>query len=250
MTLDRLLAWAEEAGLHAQRWRRRAAPLERLLGGEMERLRAAPLARGTVWVALFCGLAMAVIDRPLALFLKAHVGGDVEGFFRIVTNLGLAQLYLVPAGLAWLGCVLMMRRARRPEERGRWRRLAWKPAFVVLAMAASGLVESLLKFGIGRLRPRLLFDVGVYGFEPFNHHWAMNSFPSGHSQAAWAAMTALMVLVPRHALLCLVVAVLVAASRVFLTVHYLSDAVAGSWLGFAAAMLVARQLRRRGVDLS
>ena len=77
----------------------------------------------------------------------------------------------------------------------------------------------------------------------------MNSFPSGHSQASGAAMTALMILAPRYALIWLVVAVLVPASRVVTTVHYLSDAVAGSWVGIVGAVLVARVFAKRGYSI-
>jgi membrane-associated phospholipid phosphatase len=244
--IERLLAWIEEAGLHARRWGKRAAPL---LARQRRRLQAGPLTWGTLWVALFCALAMAVLDRPLALFLKARVGGDVEGFFRVVTGLGAAELYLVPAVLACLACVAAMLRAPTAEARRRWRALAWKPGYVVLTMAVSGLMSTAIKGTAGRMRPRLLFEDGLYGFAPFSRDWSLNSFPSGHSQAAWAAMTALLFLAPRHAALWLLIAVLVATSRVMLTVHYLSDAVAGSWIGFAAAVLVARLLTARGVVL-
>jgi membrane-associated phospholipid phosphatase len=74
----------------------------------------------------------------------------------------------------------------------------------------------------------------------------MNSFPSGHSQAAFAAMTALLIIFPRHAALWLTIAVLVALSRVVTTVHYLSDAVAGSWLAICVTVALARAFRARG----
>ena len=238
--LDRLgIVW-EDALL-------RTAPLRQ---GVRHGLRQAPLTWGTILVALFCPLSMALFDRPLALFLKAHLGGDLEGFFKVVTNLGLAEYYLVPAGLLWLGFALKARRCLLPDQRRRWRELAWRPGFVFLAVAVTGLIENAVKMVVGRARPRLLFDTGFYGFHPLSHDWATNSFPSGHSQAAWAAMTALVILSPRYDLLWLLVAVLVAASRVATTVHFLSDAVAGSWLGLAGAVVIARGLRARGIKLS
>jgi len=242
---DRVALAGEEAAIRVESaWRRLAA-----LGAFFRPFGRRPLTWGTLAVVLFCPLAMLLLDRPLALALHDHVGANLEGFFKTVTNLGLAEYYLVPAGLLWLVLWLRARGCLIPAERRRRLDLAWRPGFLFLSVAASGVAENLVKVTLGRLRPRLLFEKGLYGFQPFNHEWAMNSFPSGHSQAAFAAMTALVILAPRYDLLWLLIAFLVAASRVVTTVHYLSDAVAGSWLGFAGALLIARALRARGIDV-
>jgi len=212
------------------------------------RTKAWPLTWSTVYVVLFCLLAFAVIDRPLALFLKQAVGGDIEGFFRVVTRLGEAQLYMVPSGVAFVGLYLAAIRSPVPEASDAWKRLSVAPGFMFLTMAVSGLVSNAIKFGLGRMRPRYLFDQGLYGFEPFNTAWGMNSFPSGHSQAAFAAMTALMVIFPRYDVFWLALAALVAVSRVVITVHFLSDAVAGSFLAIATTVLLARLFRAKGLD--
>ncbi|CAA7621627.1 phosphatase PAP2 family protein [Magnetospirillum sp. UT-4] len=241
------LAW-EGLTLAATTGWRQLQPLRDALSRQGDRTRARPLTWGTVYVVAFCVLAMVAIDRPLATFLKARVLGDAEGFFRVVTDLGLAELYLVPAGLLWLGMAVAAWRAAGAEARARWRRMAVAPAFLFLSIAVSGIISNIIKVSLGRYRPRYYLDQGLYGFEPFNRDWGMNSFPSGHSQAAFAAMTALIVIFPRHAALFLTVAVLVAASRVMITVHYLSDAVAGSWLAVAIAVLIARAFRARGLE--
>lgn len=241
------LAWEGLALAAADSWRR-MAPLRRLLAGHAAQVRRWPLAWSFAYVAAFCLFSIAVIDRPLAWFLKTHVGGEIEGFFKIVTRLGEAQLYLVPAGLAWGGLLAASLRAASHAARERWRRLSFAPAFLFLSIALSGVISNALKWGIGRYRPRYLFEQGVYGFAPFNTEWGMNSFPSGHSQAGFAAMTALMIIFPRYDAFWLLIAVLVAASRVVTTVHYLSDAVAGSWLAVCVTVLLARALRRRGID--
>jgi membrane-associated phospholipid phosphatase len=241
-------AWEDTTLAGAEFWRR-IAPLRRLIRAQGMRGRRHPLVWGTLYVLLFCPLSMAVLDRPLAWALKTRVHGDIEGFFNTVTNLGRAEFYLVPAALMLLFCLWRARRAVLPERRRFWRELAWKPGFVVLTMALAGILQNLLKVGIGRIRPRLLFEQGLYGFIPFNHHWATNSFPSGHSQAIWSAMGALCLLAPRHRALWVTVALLVAISRIALTVHFLSDVVAGSWLGLAVTLILADRLRRRGVAL-
>ena len=244
-----LVAWEEVALATAPLRAGLAAAVVAGAEAQAARTRRAPLTWGTVYAALVCAVAMALVDRPLALWLKAHVGGDVEGFFKVVTHLGLAGYTLVPAGLLTLAAWLAARRALLPEARRRCQRFAWRAGYVFLAVAVPGLVGDLIKVVVGRARPRLLLEQGFYGVHPFSHGWVWESFPSGHSNGAFAAAMALVVLVPRYDLLWLLVAVLVAASRVATTVHYFSDVVAGGWLGVAGAVLMARWFRRKGVDL-
>lgn len=241
------LAW-EGTTLAAADLVRKSAPVRASLARYWERTCERPLIWSFVYVTLFCLLSYLFLDRPVARLFKGHVGGDIEGFFKTVTHLGEAQLYLVPAGLAWAGLMLASFRAAAQATRNRLRRLAVTPAFVFVSIALSGLVSNAIKISLGRYRPRYLFDQDLYGFSFFNSTWGMNSFPSGHSQAAFAAMTALMIVFPRYDLFWMLIAVLVAMSRVVTTVHYLSDAVAGSWLAICVTIALARWMRERGWD--
>ena len=180
-------------------------------------------------VALLC---IGWVDRPLALWCKDAIHGDVETFFKITTNLGRAELYMVPAGLVWLAAIIRGVNSFKPQA-----------GYVFLTMVAAGAVELSTKYIIGRTRPKLWFEQGVFTLHPFSHGWAVNSFPSGHSQAAWAAMVALAMVFPRYRWAFVAVATLVALSRVMLTVHWASDALAGAWVGFAAAMLMRRYFK-------
>lgn len=241
------VAWEGLALVAGDAWRR-AAPARAVIAAQAARTRARPLVWSTVYVVVFCILSILFFDQPVAFWLKAHVGRDVEGFFKIVTRVGEAELYLVPAGILWVGFMAMGARAAGHEARTRWRRMSFAPGFLFLSIAVSGLISNAIKISLGRYRPRYLFQEGLYGFSPFNTDWGMNSFPSGHSQAAFAAMTALMVIFPRYDVFWIAIAGLVAASRVVTTVHYLSDAVAGSYLAVLVTILLARAMRHRGID--
>ena len=197
----------------------------------MSEIRQHPVFWSGMAVVVLCTSSILFGDRPIAAAMKLAVHGDAEAFFKAVTNLGRAELYMVPAGLLWL--------LARWQGWAGWQRRA---GYVFATMASAGLVELAVKFILGRTRPKLWFEQGAFTLHPFSHGWEVNSFPSGHSQAGWAAMIALAVLFPRLRWLFVVVAVLVASSRVFLTVHWASDAMAGAWLGFAAAMVWRRML--------
>jgi membrane-associated phospholipid phosphatase len=247
--LDRLVRVWERVAVRAAEYWRDTAGFRRVIAGQWRRGRNRPLVWLTLYAVTLAAMGFLLLDRPLALWLKAHVGGEFEGFLKTVTHLGLAGLWLVPSGLAWIGLMLAWRAAPSLESRAALGRIAWIPAFLFLSVALSGLLNTAVKVSVGRLRPRALFENDVMGFMPLTHGYLTNSFPSGHSQAAFAAMTALTLIFPRYDIAFIAIAVLVAASRVLTTVHYLSDAVMGAWLGLVVTVLLHRILRRRGIDI-
>jgi len=101
---------------------------------------------------------------------------------------------------------------------------------------------------IGRLRPRALIESGLVGVEPFSVGYLTSSFPSGHSQTVGAVAAALILAYPRYDLAYVAVAAVIGYSRVVTLHHYLSDVLAGLWLGAAAAVLIYnRAFARRGL---
>jgi undecaprenyl-diphosphatase len=103
----------------------------------------------------------------------------------------------------------------------------------LVANASSHLAVQVLKRTVARARPcdatgRPLALVDLP--DPF-------SFPSGHAAAAAAVAATISLHVPVLAPALLPLAALVAATRVTLRVHHVSDVVAGAVLGLAGAVL-------------
>ena len=73
---------------------------------------------------------------------------------------------------------------------------------------------------------------------------------SGFSESIVAAATALAILFPRLTVLMTVLAVLVAASRFLTTVHFVSDVIAGAYVGLATALVMRRYFERTGIPLA
>lgn len=208
-----------------------------------------PLAASFVYVLLFCALSYVAFDKPLALALKQSVTPHTEGFFKTITVLGDATAYLVVAAVLMLVLRTMAHGSIRNIDFQRYRAYGRSALYAFLVMASSGLLVNLLKYLIGRVRPRHLFEQGLYGFEPLNTQWGMNSFPSGHSQAIFAAMMALFFIYPRYDAAYLLLAFLIALSRIMITVHYLSDTVMGAWIAIAAAVLWRRYFQFKGYEI-
>ena len=123
-----------------------------------------------------------------------------------------------------------------------------RPVFVVTALTAAtvwaaDLISLVLKTTIDRQRP---YET-VTEIDPLLRAAVGNSFPSGHSATSFAGAVLLGHFFPRALPALLGLALLVAASRVYVGVHYPLDVLGGGALGAVVglAVLGALRLRRR-----
>lgn len=158
-------------------------------------------------------------------------GGAADGAAKLLDWFGTGGL-----GLILLGVLLLcFRRTRRTG------------AAVLLALALGALVTNvILKPLVARPRP-------YEASELFRQWWLAaggelesdRSFPSGHTTAAMAAMTALFWMGDkRYSWTAFLFALAMGLSRLCLAVHYPTDVLAGLLVGLAAGTAAARIVRR------
>ncbi|MEM7681130.1 MAG: phosphatase PAP2 family protein [Planctomycetota bacterium] len=132
-------------------------------------------------------------------------------------------------------------------------------AWLALALIASGVTAAIvhvLKFLLGRARPRIATDYGPGVFAPLNPDYDFNSFPSGHAADIAVLVTTVWLAAPRFGagrlgLVWLTVGLSLAATRVLTLSHWPSDVAAGMWIGVAVTLtLHALLLRRRAQSLA
>jgi lipid A 4'-phosphatase len=193
-------------------------------------------------------LSIAFVDRPVARFFHDS-DPTLRQVFQFITQFGLSKGYLVLSAVLFAGCRLAAVAAREGQLAARLALAARRALFVFVAVAGAGLVADIVKLIFGRARPKLLFADGFYGFTWGADQADYWSFPSGHATTAAALAVALYLLWPRGAALYLVVAVLVAASRIIITAHYLSDVLMGAAIGAAAAWATWQGFARAGYGL-
>lgn len=193
---------------------------------------------------------IAVVDQPLAIYLRGFAESDVIAFFRIVTRAGHSAVWYGVAAIGFIAALALGHRARTEAQRWTWRRRARAFLFMALSMLASGTLVNVLKLSFGRYRPRFLFDEGLSGFAPFALTLDDCAFPSGHTQSIVAATMALAIMFPRWTAVLAVAAVLVSCSRFLTTVHFVGDVVAGAYIGLAVALVMRRYFERTGIPLA
>jgi lipid A 4'-phosphatase len=169
------------------------------------------------------------LDRPLAVFFHGQ-DERLRGVFEFITQFGLSKGWLIGAALIWFALIAAARLPRLAARSSRLIEYSRAPLFFFTALAASGLAVDLVKIVVGRTRPKLLFSDGLFAFTGWSIHADHWSFPSGHTANAVAIALALSAIAPRGRPLYVLFALLVAASRIVITQHYLSDVIMGAFV--------------------
>lgn len=217
--------------------------------GASDQLNWRAITAGFIAAAVLSGLAMAFLDEAAARYFRETFNADERRFFgHTVGALGKPEFYFAAAALVAGICWALRRRLN--DGSARLRRMMHGALFVIFSIAAAGVLVNVLKFIIGRMRPRELLENGVSGFIPFNTDFGMNSFPSGHSQMVWSLAVSLLLIFPRLWPVLFAFATAVAASRFLASVHFVSDVVMGSYLGAVVPLLLKHYVYdRRGIGL-
>ena len=108
---------------------------------------------------------------------------------------------------------------------------------MIVACALAGIAARGVKIATGRARPSVKQELGWNG-PRLNPKY--NSFPSGHTAATTAFFGVLFFTRRRLALALLPIPLLIAASRMYVAAHYLSDIVCAALLGIFCAWICAR----------
>jgi lipid A 4'-phosphatase len=206
------------------------------------------LALGAALTGLAVILSMLYLDRPVAIFFHAQ-SEPLRAVFTFITQFGLSAGYLYGAAITFAALRIAARLPRVAALADRLRAYSHVPLFFFTAIAIPGLTVDLLKVVFGRARPKLLFSNGEYSFTWWGAQADYWSFPSGHTANAVAIALAVSMIWPRYRVLAAIFAVLIAASRIIITAHYLSDVVMGAFLAFAIVPYVRFVFAQSGVDL-
>lgn len=159
-------------------------------------------------------------DRDAFLWLHNRLRAKVVHYMlAALTNLGGAVFTIVVTlGLALFGS-------------GTWRMIGFQS---LTALSLSHIPVAVFKKKFPRLRPYLVLPHVITGRNPLADH----SFPSGHSTAVFSVAVTFAWHFPAVAPLLLLLAALVAMSRIHLGLHYPSDCLAGASLGTMVSLAV------------
>lgn len=167
------------------------------------------------------------MDVAISLWIQEFLRADfMTGFWKTVTFLG-------DGGWFWivLGVFLLV-----------WKRTRPVGAAVLLSLAVGALITNVfLKNAVARIRP-YDYTAQIRALIPPQHDF---SFPSGHTCASFAAAVVCLKMLPqKYGISAVILAGLIAFSRLYLGVHFFTDVLAGALIGTLSAWLACGLVKR------
>lgn len=108
----------------------------------------------------------------------------------------------------------------------------------IYSLTLAGILCNVFKYFFGVSRPKYFFLEDYERINFFNLEHKVSSFPSGHTQAAFTLAILLIIYLNRFTLFILMIAVLLALSRIFMSMHFPSDLIAGAYLGSIVPIII------------
>lgn len=204
------------------------------------RINLVSLVAGLLLLTPLVVLCVRYLDIPLADLVRYRLFASLQ-WSNLTSNL--PDLLLQGVLAATCGALVLYQVRSRMGIDDALTRLS---KLVAWTAPASYLVKSVLKFAFGRVNTRMwLEQPGLYGFHWFQGRQGCEGFPSGHMVVSVALLAALCRYYPKSRPWCLLPGVLLGVALVATEYHFLSDVIAGAYLGVVVEAIVFWLLGRQ-----
>ncbi len=191
-------------------------------------------------VTIFCILSYFFLDK-ITHILSVKLDNK---FWEYVSWLGSWKSFIILT-LSVCGANYLLKTLKRKTGK----EILKNGIYLILSLLISGAIVQVLKFIAGRMRPVLLSGLGKYGFNSFSFGDIYSSFPSGHTTAAFAFFSMLALLFPRYKFWAYYFACMIGLSRLIVGAHFLSDVVAGAFIGILISNIIFLYLNKEFTKL-
>ncbi len=150
--------------------------------------------------------------------------GILDNILAFITHIG-------DMGAVWIGLGIMLLFFKKYRICG----IMMLVSLLVCAILTSGVIKPL----VGRLRPFQIAQITPYIAPPGGF-----SFPSGHTSSSFTAAFSLFFYSKKEGIAAIVLATLIAFSRLYFYVHFPTDVLVGAILGILCAFLTNKLLSK------
>lgn len=191
-------------------------------------------------VGLLVGCSYCFLDRGIALFIKRALLSNAKySMFASTIPDFLPAIVCVITGIAWSAYGYHALKGIRNKH-------TWFFLLIASAIPLAYFLKSILKIVVGRLNTRswLLYYPSIKEFRWFHGSGQYSGFPSGHMVVFSVLAVALWKFYPRYRLAYGGFLTLLALALIATSYHFLSDVIAGAYLGLFVYYFTRRSLKR------
>lgn len=186
-----------------------------------------------IWLVLMV-LSYLFIDKGVALYFQPH-DFRFYGLYDDLTLLGYPSYFIGLLIILYLiGRFIFSKTA-----------MASAVLLMLTALVSTTIIQTIVKFILGRARPVMLFEHGYFGFGWFQTTNEMWSLPSGLITTDTALLMALCFIFPRYWFGFIILLLILSFSRLVVTVHYISDAMATMYIMAIIVIWIADYMKKR-----
>jgi membrane-associated phospholipid phosphatase len=196
----------------------------------------------TIAVSLLLTVCYFYADKSIVYYFYAI---DSRQYHWIHLVQQLPELLLMVSPLLLLAAFVLKNKNTQPQLRYFFFAASVSVLFTMV-------MKSLLKYFSGRYWPETfennnpsLLHGGVYGFHPFHTGVSYSSFPSGHAATIFAFATCMWISYPRLRWVAVLISFSVSLALLVLYYHFLSDLLAGAYIGIVVSVFVSELLRKK-----
>ena len=169
----------------------------------------------------------------------------VEDFFRQITVLGDSKWYFISSFFVIISCYFIKKTNYYHSQKNIINVCYNYSLFLGLSLLTAGFITQLLKHIIGRPRPSYASFDGGLEFKFFSLNSEFHSFPSGHTSTIFVVALIASFLLPKLRYFFILLAGIIAFSRIVVGAHFFTDVVAGIAVAYLGVRLTKLFLDRR-----
>lgn len=193
-----------------------------------------------VAIGIFTPISVLWLDKPIALFVHRTLAWGVSGGVADTPILSIPLLSAFVFVMCGLSALL----------RSQFSVIEKTALLCDVSTLAAETIKNELKFAFGRTWPnswapniQSFIRDNVYGFHFFHSGLSFESFPSGHATVVATIMSVLWILFPKLRGMCLSCIVIADVGLIALNVHFLSDVIAGNFVGVSTGLFTVAAWR-------
>ena len=166
------------------------------------------------------------------------INSQTKSLFATLTHFGDSLYFLIPSILVWGGIKIFNNKNKIISS------ISDISLFIFFSILLSGIVAQISKHIIGRPRPILYNGSDIKALDVFNFDSKWHSFPSGHTTTIFAFIFCLFFLFPKIKNFLIVIAIIIASTRVIIGAHFISDIFGGVLVAYLCTIFVRNKFSK------